>query len=347
MLAQTERLQDRGLLALACSANANVFRVKGDWLSAREYLDRGLNLEPRQSMILSYMALTEYETGNFLQGKTYVEQLLEVMRATTPGPTGEYHFPAWVIPVVCRISGVVDGLDISREAAQVVLSSPYHKPIVASLRVGNALIAVLENDVTGAKERYDDLLQRRIELAASNIAVGMPSIHRVLGLLAHTSGNLDQAVAHYEDSLDLCRKAGYRPELAWTCCDYSDMLLERNNDGDEDKARTLLDESLAISTELGMRPLMERVAGLQEQAEAQPVRAPAYPDGLTQREVEVIRLVATGKTDREIAEELIISVNTVGNHVRSILNKTDSANRTEAAGYATRHGFTGNSGDDD
>ena len=259
MLAQTERLQDRGLQALACLANAIAFCAQGDWLATREYLDRGLNLETKQSWILSYLALTEYETGNFRQGKTYVEQILEVMRATTPGPTGEYHFPAWVIPVVCRISGVVDGLDISREAAQVVLSSPYLTPRLASLRVGNALIAVLENDVTGAKERYDDLLQRPIEWAASDLAAGWPSTHRVLGMLAHTMGTLDQAAAHFEDSLDLCREAGFGPELAWTCCDYADMLLQRNSDGDRSKANSLLDESLAVSTELGMRPLMERV----------------------------------------------------------------------------------------
>ena len=101
----------------------------------------------------------------------------------------------------------------------------------------------------------------------------------------------------------------------------------------------MLDESLAISTELGMRPLMERVIALRERAEAQPIQAPAYPDSLTLREVEVLRLVATGKTDREIAEELFISVATVSTHVRNLLNKTGVANRTEAASYATRRGL--------
>ncbi len=66
--------------------------------------------------------------------------------------------------------------------------------------------------------------------------------------------------------------------------------------------------------------------------------APAYPDGLTQREVEVLRLIAAGKTNRQIAEELIISSRTVGNHVSSILNKTNAADRAEAAAYASRHG---------
>ena len=64
---------------------------------------------------------------------------------------------------------------------------------------------------------------------------------------------------HFEGALAFCRKARYRPELAWTCCDYADTLLQRNNPGDMEKANSLLDESLAISTELGMRPLMERV----------------------------------------------------------------------------------------
>ena len=67
--------------------------------------------------------------------------------------------------------------------------------------------------------------------------------------------------------------------------------------------------------------------------------APAYPDGLTLREVEVLRLVATGKTDREIAEELFISAATVSTHVRNLLNKTGVANRTEAATYAARRGL--------
>ena len=99
----------------------------------------------------------------------------------------------------------------------------------------------------------------------------------------------------------------------------------------------LLDEALAISSELGMRPLMERVVALQERAQSQPARVQEYPSGLTQREVEVLRLIAAGKTDREIAEELFISVRTVSTHVSNILNKINAVNRTEAAAYASRH----------
>ena len=88
---------------------------------------------------------------------------------------------------------------------------------------------------------------------------------RVLGLLAHTMGEIDKAMDHFEEALAFCRKAGYRPQLAWTCCDHADTLLQRHSStssartDDRQKAMSLLDESLAISSELGMRPLMERV----------------------------------------------------------------------------------------
>ena len=61
-----------------------------------------------------------------------------------------------------------------------------------------------------------------------------------------------------------CRPAGFRHELAWTCSDYAETLSKRDDEGDPAKAMSLLDESLTISTELCMRPLMERVLDRQE-----------------------------------------------------------------------------------
>ena len=94
--------------------------------------------------------------------------------------------------------------------------------------------------------------------------LGNPDLDRLLGLLSQTMGNRDQAMAHFEDALVSCHKAGYRPELAWSCCDYADALRERGGEGDRARAMALLDESLAISRELGMRPLMERVLSRRE-----------------------------------------------------------------------------------
>lgn len=82
---------------------------------------------------------------------------------------------------------------------------------------------------------------------------------RELGVMAHRLGNYDDAAGYFEDALTFCRKAGYRPGLAWVCHDYADMLRKRYGVGDQEKAAALLDESMAISTELDMRPLRERV----------------------------------------------------------------------------------------
>ena len=86
----------------------------------------------------------------------------------------------------------------------------------------------------------------------------------LLGLLAHTFSDFKLAEEHFEQALSFCRKAGYRARLAWSCCDYADMLKERNGPGDRVKAISLLDESLAISSELDMRPLMERALSRRE-----------------------------------------------------------------------------------
>ncbi len=69
------------------------------------------------------------------------------------------------------------------------------------------------------------------------------------------------------------------------------------------------------------------------------VRPTERPDGLTAREVQVLALLAEGLINREIAERLVISENTAANHVRSILTKTGSDNRTQAAIYAAARGL--------
>ncbi len=71
---------------------------------------------------------------------------------------------------------------------------------------------------------------------------------------------------------------------------------------------------------------------------AAPVKpAVAYPDGLTAREVEVLRLLAQGLTDAQIAEQLVISPRTVNNHLTSIYSKIQVSSRSAATRYAMEH----------
>jgi NarL family two-component system response regulator LiaR len=82
------------------------------------------------------------------------------------------------------------------------------------------------------------------------------------------------------------------------------------------------------------KKLMSAVADKEEAAPSQP---PAPFAELTEREVEVLRLIAEGLNNREIADRLIISAKTVKTHVSSILSKLDLQDRTQAAIYALRH----------
>ena len=157
-----------------------------------------------------------------------------------------------------------------------------------------------------------------------------------------------QAEEHFEDALAFCRKAGYRPELAWTCHDYAELILQHPNP-DERKAGTrtaptyqgegttataLLEEGMAIAVQLGMPPLMERIAALQESAAAGPQPSAAYPNRLTQREVEVLLHLSQGKTNREIARELVLSERTVQRHISNLYAKISARNRAEATTFA-------------
>ncbi len=66
---------------------------------------------------------------------------------------------------------------------------------------------------------------------------------------------------------------------------------------------------------------------------------PLSEDPLTDREVQVLKLVAQGHTNRDIAERLVVSEGTVGTHISNILEKLHLANRTQAALYALRRGM--------
>ena len=311
--------------------------LEGDWNAGRGYSDRGLELSSLAPMLLLPRVLLQYETGESAQGEVYLERLLESMRQAGPYQSLASHRIPMAIAAIARITGVPGRLDVAEATAEKVLSGPAVLPRSAiHAKAGMALLAVVNGNHVAAENLYAYFLEQR-----GTMIWTVSSVDRLLGLLCQTMGNLDQAAAHFEEALAFCRKAGYRPELAWTCCDYSDTLMTRDAQGDRVESTALLDESLATSTELGMPPLMERVTDRLERIQAQPSMAPDYPDGLTQREVEVLGLVAAGKSNADIAEELVISLNTVVRHVSNILAKTGSSNRTEAARYAAQHGLAG------
>ncbi len=331
-LEEAERLHNSSLLVGLLRHNSYLAALRGEWEVAQEFIARALTESPGDVAALADRALLDLQTGNLEASSRYIKRVLEVVSDGLVGAGFEQANAAMTIPLFTRVSDTTETLDLAESAARAVVSSQSLPTLfINRARIGLALVAIQRGDAESAKEQYSILESWR-----GTQIFAIFSYDRLLGLLAQTMGNLDDALTHFQEALTFCRRAGYRTELAWSLCDYSELRQAR---GEQKDAINLLEEALSTSTELGMRPLMKRVAWLKERIEAAPVSAPTFPGGLTEREVEVLRLVAAGRSNPEIAHELYISPRTVTTHVSNILNKTNSANRAEASTYASQHGL--------
>ncbi|MEP6892475.1 MAG: AAA family ATPase [Gaiellaceae bacterium] len=189
-------------------------------------------------------------------------------------------------------------------------------------------------DEEGAALVYPEIERYR----GSNVVIGhlvscYGSADRYLGMLASVLGEWERAEEHYESAFAMNRSLGARTWVAHGSVAYARMLLARRHGDDLAHASTLLGQAVALADSIGLVSLRGRIAALGRAVG--PTRV--LPDGLSAREVDILRLVASGRSNREIGSALHISEHTVANHVRSILRKTACANRTEATTYAHRN----------
>jgi DNA-binding CsgD family transcriptional regulator len=191
----------------------------------------------------------------------------------------------------------------------------------------------------GDEEAAEALYPELAAYAGTNVMVGhlvacYGSMDRYLGTTASVLGDWERAEAHFQAALALNTRLGARTWLAHTAYAYAHMLLARGTGDDRSQARAQLGLALGLARSIGLPVLERRAAAL-----GTDVQATVLPDGLTSRELEILAELARGSSNREIGRKLHISEHTAANHIRSILRKTQSANRTEAAGYALRRGL--------
>ena len=338
-----EQLQDRLWLVLAYASNQRYRIVEGDWAAARTLNDKGLRLDPSDPYLLVNRARLEFETGNPDEGERYLSRYIDGLKKDAVQPWGardlQHASVALVLPLINRITGDIEPLNLAESCAQSILAFPRYSPewrYRAAACLG--LVAVARDDSPAAEEHYRKLIKlvRSDSTPAFRFCRGsLTFVEAQLALIAHTAGETDQAIIHFKSGFRECRTTGHKPELAWLCYDFARLLLNRHHEEDSEGAIALLKEGLTLANRLGMSPLKEKTAKL---LEASPSR-PSLPDRLTRREVEVLRLLATGKTNQEIASELFIADRTAANHVSNIFAKIKCGNRVEAAAYAHRHGL--------
>jgi DNA-binding NarL/FixJ family response regulator len=164
-----------------------------------------------------------------------------------------------------------------------------------------------------------------------------------LGRLATLLSRWEDAARHFQDALVMNERMELKPWVAHTLLTYAHLLISRPNRATAElaRAREMLEQAVAIYTdtnvERGRTEAVELLADRRLAADR--FRSRAYPNRLTEREVEVLRLVATRSTNREIADRLFLSVRTVERHIGNIYAKTGVHDRRSARLYALHHGL--------
>jgi DNA-binding NarL/FixJ family response regulator len=193
-----------------------------------------------------------------------------------------------------------------------------------------ALVAAVEillaaHDVAGARDASDELAQLAVELPAPFLKAAAA---HALGAVRLAEGDPRGAIESLRDALSAWQALGAPFEAARArmlmACAHREL-------GDRDTASMELDASREAFEALGATTELARVAELSATA---PIKR---DDAVTDRELQVLRLIARGKTNRAIAETLGISEKTVARHVSNIFFKLDLSSRSAATAYVYEH----------
>ncbi len=192
---------------------------------------------------------------------------------------------------------------------------------------------ILLGETDRATDLYRDLVSARKQLGDEvPVLIGgytfSTGFDRVLGTMAWKLGEIGAAAAHFDRALGFASTSGFRLEHALTCLEYGAFLQDQRSERSVSKALNIAEKGIAVATEASLPRLQIELRTLHAELASE---RPTQPFGLSDREIEVVDLIALGRSNREVARSLTISEPTVASHVRSILRKTDTQNRTEAA----------------
>ncbi|HET7050515.1 MAG TPA: response regulator transcription factor [Solirubrobacteraceae bacterium] len=295
---------------------AEVMRLRGAWSEAeqeaRQASDDLLETMPAfASEALYQLGEVLRQRGEFAQAELVFRRASELGREPQPG-----------LALVRLAQGKADA---AAAAVRRALAQETNRLTRAKLLSAQAEIAISGGDLPTATAASQELgaiareygsvaleaaaafAQGRVELAADHTTLALASLHRAWELWQAADCPFEAAEG--------------RRALGLACAAV----------GDADGAELALSSSLAVFDRLGAAAESARTAEL---LGARPPVA-----GLTAREIEVLRLVAAGKSNREIATELYLSVKTVSRHLSNIFCKTDVSSRTAAAAFAYEHGL--------
>jgi DNA-binding CsgD family transcriptional regulator len=158
--------------------------------------------------------------------------------------------------------------------------------------------------------------------------------HRLLGELASDAGTHVDAAMHLDTSLALADACAAPYERALTLLAFAALHIATHK---RTEAASLIEEVRAICIPLGAKPALARADALATTLTDETKPTSAYPAGLSAREVEVLRLVADGLTNVQVAERLFLSPHTINSHLTAIYSKLGVPSRSAAIRFALEH----------
>ncbi len=293
---------------------SQILTLRGDWPAAVDEATQASTILPARESGAAFYQLGEL---NRLMGR-YQQAEVDYRQANAFGRRPE--------PGLARLriaQGSVDAaVPALRRASQEARTAEGRAEMLGAL--SEALLAA--GDVEGARRVADEVTGIASQLDAPALsALAAQSVGRVL--LAE--GAVESSLAVLRKGWQLWREL----DLPYHASQVR-VLIARclHALGDDDSARMELDAARDAFTMLGAKPDLAQLDVLM------PNRAGSV-GGLTDRELQVVRLVASGRTNRAIAEELFLSEKTVARHLSNIYAKLDVASRAAATAYAYDHGL--------
>jgi len=162
-----------------------------------------------------------------------------------------------------------------------------------------------------------------MNLVCGTLIATFGSADRLLARVAAFLGDRSSAARHFAAALEMDRRMRSTVHVAETLAHHARFAASV---GSAAEALDLACQARQLAEPIGQGHVLHLLESL----------APSADDSLTDRELDVLRLLAAGLSNQEIGAKLHISGNTAANHVRSILMKTGAANRTQAAMYAAQ-----------
>jgi ATP/maltotriose-dependent transcriptional regulator MalT len=322
-----ERYGSRYMLAFCRAEYGAVHLWRGDWDEAGRVLEASVDDFSRSRPAMVGAPLVGLAELRRRQGR--VEEAAQLLDRAPAGAAAQ----------LCRARLALDAGDALR-AMELVERLLRQVPEHTSLRRAPALELLIGARI--ARGRLDEARVALADLREIEQLVRTPALRAstdlAAGRLAAAVGDHDQARTLLEDAVDRFERCGGRFEAAQARAELATSLLALGRgEVAEREASAALDSLIG----LGASGEAERARRIKEACGA----GGAERREVTPRERDVLRLLADGLTNRQIAARLVVSEHTVHRHVTNILRKLDLPSRTAAAAHAVRSGLLDGTGE--